>query len=128
MVSRLAVGDIVTFSSEIIYKHTPVHATIHRKRVDLTWKDVVHSASHYGKMGIVTFLIYFIFINEILDLHTFTSSTSFSAKEMRAYLENYAAKQFLDPLNPKTWYVLQEDIMSTKVITFPPSYLYPLPH
>lgn len=52
MVPKLVVGDIVTFSSESIYKHTPVNATVHRKRVDLTWKDVVHSNSPYGNMGI----------------------------------------------------------------------------
>lgn len=52
MVSKLAIGDIVTFSSEIIYKHTPVHAIIHRKRVDLTWKDVIQSTPHHEKMGI----------------------------------------------------------------------------
>lgn len=67
------------------------------------------------------------FINEILELISWSSPTSFSAKEMRRYLESFAIKQLLDPLNPKTWYMLQDDITSTKVIHLSLSYFTSLP-
>eukprot|EP00026_Physarum_polycephalum_P000389 Phypoly_transcript_00389.p1 GENE.Phypoly_transcript_00389~~Phypoly_transcript_00389.p1 ORF type:complete len:1231 (+),score=194.32 Phypoly_transcript_00389:52-3744(+) len=109
--ARVRVGDVVTYSFEgHARREVPVNPKIFRVRTDVLWDDIVHSVRSAQQ-----------YHDEIpQDAENYTTEahghwTASKGKNIRTFLENFAKKRNLDPLDPNTWYMLtRKDIEKAK--------------
>ena len=124
-----SVGDVVTFSFDSYARRDlPVNPKIYRIRTDISWDDAQHSYAkekHYlsGKLCCPRFVIILMFFSEHLSLPGFTTQPvgHWTAKNMRAFLENYASQRGLNPLLAETWYNVPRTIFNHFAVPHLPS-------
>lgn len=115
------IGDIVTFSYEVHSRRMlPVNMQIYRVRKDINWEEVVRNFVrenlHNSLNGIRAVSVFV--INSLIapsgQVIGFKSKPKGhwvlkKRKNMRAFFENYARSQDLDPLIAKNWYYLAKN-------------------